>query len=74
MFFKGGLYDFRVNYWEPAKFVAELRYKKLDENWLFLKTEMEAGHGGNSGRFKQLEEEAEEYTFILRVIEQKYDV
>ena len=60
-----GLHDPRVTYWEPAKWVAKLRAMKTDDNVLLLKTHMEAGHGGKSGRFVQLEETAEEYAFIL---------
>ena len=60
-----GLNDPRVTYWEPAKWVAKLRHMKTDNNLLLLKTNMEAGHGGKSGRFDSLYELAEEYTFFL---------
>ena len=63
-----GLHDPRVTYWEPAKWVARLRATRTDDNVLLLKTHMEAGHGGRSGRFVQLEEAAEEYAFILLAI------
>ncbi|MCZ6617082.1 MAG: S9 family peptidase [Gammaproteobacteria bacterium] len=65
MLVTGGLNDPRVTYWEPAKFVAKLRALKTDENWLLLKTNMGAGHGGKSGRFEALREIAEEYVFFL---------
>jgi len=60
-----GLNDPRVTYWEPAKYVAKLRLLKTDDNWLLLKTNMDAGHGGQSGRWDALLELAEEYAFML---------
>ncbi len=60
-----GLNDPRVTYWEPAKWVAKLRATKTDANPLILKTNMGAGHGGKSGRFDSLREDAEEQAFIL---------
>ncbi|MFC4721993.1 S9 family peptidase [Geojedonia litorea] len=60
-----GLHDSQVQYWEPAKWVAKLRDKKIDKNLLLLKTNMKAGHGGASGRFEALKEDAEEYAFLL---------
>jgi oligopeptidase B len=60
-----GLNDPRVTYWEPAKWVAKLRHVKTNENVLVLKTNMGAGHGGQSGRFTALKELAEEYAFFL---------
>jgi oligopeptidase B len=60
-----GLHDSQVQYWEPAKWVAKLRDYKTDSNKLFLKTNMKAGHGGASGRFEALKEDAEEYAFLL---------
>ncbi|CAL2107525.1 S9 family peptidase [Tenacibaculum vairaonense] len=60
-----GLHDSQVQYWEPAKWVAKLRELKTDNNLLFLHTNMDAGHGGASGRFEALKETAEEYTFFL---------
>jgi oligopeptidase B len=60
-----GLNDPRVTYWEPAKWVARLRKLKTDDNMLLLKTNMGAGHGGKSGRFEGLREDAEEYAFML---------
>ena len=60
-----GLHDSQVQYWEPAKWVAKLRELKIDDNQLYLHTNMEAGHGGASGRFDALKETAKEYTFFL---------
>ena len=60
-----GLNDPRVQYWEPAKWVAKLRACKTDNNPLMLKTEMGAGHFSKSGRYDYLEEVALEYAFIL---------
>lgn len=60
-----GLNDPRVTYWEPAKWVAKLRHSKTDENVIILKTNMGAGHGGQSGRFTALRELAEEYAFFI---------
>jgi oligopeptidase B len=59
------LHDSQVQYWEPAKWVAKLREMKTDSNLLFLKTNMDAGHGGSSGRFESLKEDAEEFAFLL---------
>ena len=60
-----GLHDSQVQYWEPAKWVARLREVKTDKNPLLLYTNMDAGHGGASGRFKAFKETAMEYTFLL---------
>ena len=60
-----GLHDSQVQYWEPAKYVAKLRSLKTDDNRLLLKTNMEAGHGGASGRFKRHKETALDYAFLL---------
>jgi oligopeptidase B len=65
MLWTAGLNDPRVTYWEPAKMVAKLRSIKTDDNVLLLKTNMGAGHGGKSGRFERLRENAEETAFIL---------
>lgn len=65
MLVTAGLNDPRVTYWEPAKWVARLREVKTDDNLLLLKTNMGAGHGGQSGRWNSLKETAEEYAFIL---------
>ena len=60
-----GFHDSQVQYWEPAKWVAKLRELKIDDNLLLLHTNMEAGHGGASGRFNAIKETAEEYSFFL---------
>jgi len=65
MLVTAGLNDPRVTYWEPAKWVAKLREVKTDDNLLLLKTNMGAGHGGQSGRWNSLKETAEEFAFIL---------
>ncbi len=60
-----GLFDSQVQYWEPAKWVAKLRDKKTDNKLLILDTDMEAGHGGASGRFKRYRTTALQYAFLL---------
>lgn len=65
MLVTAGLNDPRVTYWEPAKWVARLRATRTDDKLLLLKTNMEAGHGGKSGRWESLRETAEEFAFIL---------
>ncbi|MCG8330371.1 MAG: S9 family peptidase [Chitinophagales bacterium] len=62
-----GLHDSQVQYWEPAKWVAKLRELKTDNNLLLLHTNMEAGHGGASGRFKRYKETALQYAFMLHL-------
>jgi oligopeptidase B len=62
-----GLTDPRVTYWEPAKWVARLRALKIDDNLALLRTNMDAGHGGASGRFERLKEVALAYAFALKV-------
>ena len=66
-----GLHDSQVQYWEPTKWVAKLRDQKIDANLLLLFTNMEAGHGGASGRFNPLKEIALEYSFLLMLEENK---
>lgn len=63
-----GLNDPRVQYWEPAKWVARLRTVKTDNNLLLLKTNMGAGHSGASGRYDYLQESAFEYAFLLKAL------
>ncbi|WP_222888149.1 oligopeptidase B [Enterobacter sp. C2] len=60
-----GLHDSQVQYWEPAKWVAKLRATKTDDNLLLLCTDMDAGHGGKSGRFKSYEGVALEFAFLV---------
>jgi len=67
MMVTAGVSDPRVTYWEPAKWVARLRALKTDDKLIILRTNMEAGHGGASGRFERLEEIARIYAFILMV-------
>ena len=65
MLVSAGLNDPRVTYWEPAKWVAKLRATRTNDALLLFKTNMGAGHGGQSGRWQSLREDAEEYAFIL---------
>jgi oligopeptidase B len=65
MFVTTGLWDSQVQYFEPAKWVAKLRASKTDQQRLLLHVEMEAGHGGKSGRYQRYREIAMEYAFIL---------
>jgi oligopeptidase B len=65
MLVKTSFNDSQVMYWEPAKYVAKLRALKIDDNVLLLKTNMEAGHGGASGRYDYLREVAFDYAFML---------
>ena len=60
-----GLHDSQVQYWEPAKWVARLRALKTDDNRLLLRTNMEAGHGGASGRYRQYEDTAFQWAFLI---------
>ena len=66
MLVKTSLYDSQVMYWEPAKYVAKLRTLKTDNNPLLLVTNMQAGHGGASGRYDYLKEIAFDCAFLLR--------
>ncbi|REC80292.1 oligopeptidase B [Chryseobacterium elymi] len=62
-----GLHDSQVQYWEPAKWTAKLRELKTDDHLLLFKTDMSSGHGGASGRFESLKEDALEYAFLLKL-------
>jgi oligopeptidase B len=61
-----GLWDSQVQYYEPAKWIAKLRALKTNQNPVFLRVDMEAGHGGKAGRFQRFREIAMEYAFLLR--------
>ncbi len=65
-----GLHDSQVQYWEPAKYVAKLRTLKTDDSPVILKTNMEAGHGGATGRLKRHRETALDYAFLLSLAEE----
>jgi oligopeptidase B len=65
MLVSAGLNDPRVTYWEPAKWVAKLRATRTNDATLLLRTNMGAGHGGKSGRWGALREDAEEFAFVL---------
>ena len=65
LFVTTGLWDSQVQYYEPAKWIAKLRALKTDRNPLFLHVDMQAGHGGKSGRFQRYREIAMEYAFLL---------
>ncbi len=64
-----GLHDSQVQFWEPAKWVARLRHRKTDENQLLLHMNLEAGHGGASGRFRRHRETAMTYAFLLSLVD-----
>jgi oligopeptidase B len=63
-----GYWDSQVQYWEPAKYVAKLRDYKTDTNQLLFWCNMDAGHGGKSGRFEALKEVALEYAFMMDLV------
>ena len=63
-----GFNDSQVQYWEPAKWVARLRSKKMDNNMLLLKTNFDSGHGGASGRYDKYSEVALEYAFLIHSV------
>ena len=62
-----GLHDSQVQYWEPAKWAAKMRVLKTDDNLLLLSTNMEAGHGGASGRIRSLKDTALQYAFFMKL-------
>lgn len=64
-----GLHDSQVQYWEPAKWVAKLREMKTDTNKVYLRTNMETGHGGTTGRFKVYKETAQEFAFMIDLVQ-----
>jgi oligopeptidase B len=68
MLVTAGLNDPRVSYWEPAKWVAKLRSQKKDANVLLLKTDLESGHFGPSGRYEGIKETAFDYAFLLQAL------
>lgn len=68
-----GLHDSQVQYWEPAKWVARLRTKNQSDSLILFKTNMVAGHGGASGRYARYKEVAEEYTFLVEMLNDKYE-
>lgn len=68
LYVKAGLSDLQVPYWDPAKWVAKLRARKTDDNRLVLVTNMGAGHGGASGRYDHLREDAQVYAFLIDIV------
>ncbi len=68
MLVTAGLHDTRVQFWEPARWVARLRERRTDDRLLLLRTDMGAGHVGPSNRFRWLEEKAVEYAFLLATL------
>ncbi|TCT25191.1 S9 family peptidase [Thermomonas haemolytica] len=69
MFVGTGLWDSQVQYWEPAKYVARLRDLNQSRAPVVLRTNMDAGHGGKSGRFRRYREQAEMYAFLLEQLD-----
>ena len=65
MYVSTGLWDSQVQYYEPAKWVARLRARKTDANPLVFRINMEAGHGGKSGRFERYRQQAEYLGFVM---------
>ncbi|MBV8813557.1 MAG: prolyl oligopeptidase family serine peptidase, partial [Verrucomicrobia bacterium] len=68
LYVTAGLNDSRVSYWEPAKWVAKQRTLSHKDRLLVLRTNMDAGHMGQSGRFNRLKELAMEYAFVLKTL------
>ena len=73
MLVTSGLHDSQVQYWEPTKYVSKLREHQTNKAPILLHTNMEAGHGGASGRFEALKEVALEYAFIFWLNKTKID-
>ena len=69
MFVTTGLHDSQVQYFEPSKWVAKLREYKTDDNILLFEVNMDAGHGGASGRFKRYEIKSKEYAFFFNLLD-----
>jgi len=67
MYISTGLHDSQVQYWEPAKWVAKLRATKTDTKKLYFDINMDAGHGGASGRYEALKELAKEFIFLFEL-------
>lgn len=65
LYISTGFHDSQVQYWEPAKWIAKIRALRTNNNQLYLDTNMDAGHGGASGRFESLKELAKEFSFLL---------
>jgi len=65
IFVTTGYHDSQVQYWEPAKWVAKLREHTTSDNQILFYCDMDAGHGGASGRFEALKEIAKDYAFLL---------
>ena len=72
MLVTAGYFDSQVQYWEPVKWVAKLREYKTGDNELYLYTNMDAGHGGKSGRFRRYRELALNYAFLIDLAGIKY--
>jgi len=68
MLVTAGLHDPRVQFWEPARWVARLRERRTDDRSLLLKTDMGAGHLGPSDRFQGIRDKAFEYAFLIRAL------
>ena len=66
-----GLWDSQVQYFEPAKYVAKLRDYKTNDNPVVFRVNMEAGHGGKSGRFQRYKEVSEQFAYMLEVLDVK---
>jgi oligopeptidase B len=69
LYVTAGLNDPRVQYWEPAKWVARLRDATTTDRPIVLETELEAGHGGRSGRYDAMRDEAKVHAFLLAALD-----